>query len=62
MNENENENENEDEDENENENSVAADLIEFIRPDSCFSISTVRFSKSACCSSDTYPIFLAINS
>ena len=47
---------------NENENYEGADLIEFMRPDSCFSISTIRFSRSACCSSDTYPMFLAINS
>ena len=48
--------------ENGNGNYEGADLIEFMRPDSCFSISTIRFSRSACCSSDTYPMFLAINS
>ena len=50
------------ENENGNGNYEGADLIEFMRPDSCFSISTIRLSRSACCSSDTYPMFLAINS
>ena len=61
-NENGNENESGNGNGNENGNYEGTDLIEFMRPDSCFSISTIRFSRSACCSSDTYPMFLAINS